>query len=215
MNLVPIVGAITAGWDGLTVMLYYWLETLIIGVWVVIRVANTKLDGLGAKFAGGSGDSISPVGLALFIVVHAAVFMGVHLFFILGLFGENRPQQHGGPLGLFGHLLFERGLWLPLAGFALIRGVFAVSAWRHGHSSGPAIIDFYLRIFVMQFAVLLGGWVFLILQPLNYLFSAGVDAALGGVVALVLVKTVAELSSGPLSHAAAEAVGSAVQKQQG
>ena len=67
----------------------------------------------------------------------------------------------------------------------------------------------------MQFAVLLDGWVFLILQPLNLVFSASVDAALGGVVALVLVKTAAELFSGPLSQAAGEAFGKAGEEQQG
>lgn len=215
MNLVPLVGAVMADWDGLAVMLYYWLETVIIGFWVVIRVANTPVDGIGNTFGGSKGTTVSPVGLAIFIVAHAAIFMGVHLFFLLGLFGDGRSRQADGPLGIFARLLFERGLWLPLAGFALIRGVFAISDWRAGYSTGPAVVDFYLRILVMQLAVLLGGWVFLVLQPLNAFLSAGVDAALGGVVALVLVKTGAELFSGPLSHAAQNALNRAAEKQQG
>lgn len=185
MNLVPLVGALVASWDGVAIMLYYWMETAIIGVWLVLRVANTPVDGIGAKLMG-SGQAMSPIGLALFIVAHAGIFMGVHLFFLFGLLESALPPDLRSPATLFPYLLFERGFWIPLTALAVIRGLFTVADWRAGRSVGPAIVDFYIRIFVMQFAVLLTGWVFLLLLPF------GVDAAIGGVAALVLVKTASD-----------------------
>lgn len=207
MNLVPLVGALTAGWDGLAIMLYYWMETAIIGFWLVVRVAFTPLDPIGINF-GGKG--LSSEALALFIVAHAGIFMGVHLFLLLGVFGsELRPGRLLSPLPLFADLLFERGFLLPLGVFALVRGLFAVADWRAGRRTGPGIIDFYIRIIVMQFTVLLGGWVFLILMPF------GADSAIGALVVLVLFKTGAELLAGPLMHIVENAITRAGEKQRG
>lgn len=207
MNLVPLLGALIAGWDGLAVMLYYWMETAIIGFWLVVRVAFSPLDPIGVNF-GGKG--LSPQALALFIVAHAGIFMGVHLFMLIGVFGgELRPERILSPLPLFADLLFERGFLLPLGVFALVRGLFAASDWRAGRPTGPGIIDFYMRIIVMQFTLLLGGWVLLILLPF------GADSSIGGLVVLVLFKTGAELLAGPLTHAIETAITRAGEKQRG
>lgn len=204
MNLVPLVGALTAGWDGLAVILYYWLETAIIGLWLAVRVAISPVDAVGDNFA---GKGMTSEGLALFIVAHAGIFMGIHMFMLLGMFGGAAPGRILAPLPLLSYLLFERGFLLPLAGFALVRGIFAISDWRAGHRTGPGIIDFYIRIIVMQFTVLLGGWVLLILLPFD------LDASIGGVVLLILLKTGSELMAGPLQDYVERAITRAAEKK--
>lgn len=189
MNLVPLLGAILLGWDGLSIMILYWLETAVIGFWVVALVAVSPIDPLGAKFA---GEGLDGRGLAAFVTLHAGIFMAVHLFMLLGLFGTSRPGSTTDPSGLIWDLVVNRGLWMPLLALFIVRGIFALADRRAGVSTGPVIIAFYVRILVMQFTVLLGGWILLIALPF------GLDHSIGGVALLILLKTAAEFSSGSL-----------------
>jgi hypothetical protein len=47
---------------------------------------------------------------------------------------------------------------MPLAGLFLLRGLMTVSDHIGGRPLLPTIVGFYLRIFVMQFVILAGGF---------------------------------------------------------
>lgn len=188
-NLIPLVGALVAGWDGLSIMMLYWLETAVIGFWLIVLVGSSPVDPLGEKFAGKGLDGI---GLAAFVTAHAGIFMAVHLFLLLGLFGTSRPGFMTDPRWLIWELVVNRGFWMPLLALFVIRGIFAIADRRAGVPTGPVIISFYVRILVMQFTVLLGGWILLIALPF------GLDHSIGGVALLVMLKTAAEFSAGNL-----------------
>ena len=53
--------------------------------------------------------------------------------------------------------LIERGLWLPLAGLFVLRGLITVSDHAAGRPLEPTIIGFYVRIILMQIAIIIGG----------------------------------------------------------
>lgn len=156
-NLIPLAGVLFAGWDPFTLLMLFWFETAVIGLWICVAVSIARQDAIDIKVSNGQG--VRPgIGIGLFIAAHAGVFMLVHLFFLLGFrdMGSHAPEP--GLLDLFPSLLFQRGLWLPLAGLFVVRGLIAILDHRDGRSLEPAVVGFYLRIVVMQFAIIAGGF---------------------------------------------------------
>jgi hypothetical protein len=190
-NLVPLLGALIAGWDPLLLVLFYWLETAVIGFWVCLRVATQPADPLLASMAG-SAQSMNGIGLALFMVVHAGIFMGVHLFMLLGFFGGDWRSQGIDFDNFIGDVVIGKGLWLPLLGIVLIRGLMSYADTKAGRGTGHLVIGFYLRIIVMQFTILLGGWVMLALLPF------GTDMPIAALLVLATIKTLVELQIIPI-----------------
>src|ERR1043166_9093300 len=86
-NLVPLVGVVAWGWDAFVLLMLYWLETSVIAVWAVVRVATMSGADLTAlNIEGSGGRPASPIGLAAFIMLHAGIFMLVHFLFLWELF---------------------------------------------------------------------------------------------------------------------------------
>lgn len=84
-NLVPLAGVALLGWSLGEVMLLFWMESAIIGVFNALRMLVT-----------GRGDAVP---LTLFFSVHFGLFMVVHLVFLLVLFiapdaSEPAPHLH-------------------------------------------------------------------------------------------------------------------------
>lgn len=162
-NLVPLAGVLLLGWDLGTVLLLYWAESAVILVFSLLKLAATA--GLAAAF------------LIPFFLVHAGLFMGVHLMFLLFLF-VDRPDA--GWAGL------ARDLALGLAAFLLSHGFSFVANHRRRHEAYAKPQDvmtaFYGRIVVMHLTILFGGWIVLL---------AGQPVA--ALVLLVLLKTGTDL----------------------
>ena len=53
---------------------------------------------------------------------------------------------------------------MPLAGLFLVRGLITVLDHRDGRTLEPPVVGFYLRIVVMQFVILAGGFFVIFLQ---------------------------------------------------
>ena len=49
-------------------------------------------------------------------------------------------------------------LWIPLAGLFLVRAIITLGEIRSGNSPGHFIAGFYGRIVLMQFVIILGGF---------------------------------------------------------
>src|SRR5690606_19072195 len=120
-NLIPLLGVLLAGWDPFTLLMLYWFESAVIGFWVCVAVATSR-DQFSLFPQPGALAAPSRIGEALFIAAHAGGFMFVHLFFLLGL-SSVANLNRADDAGLLLTLLVERGLWLPLAGLFLIRGL--------------------------------------------------------------------------------------------
>jgi hypothetical protein len=159
-NLVPLVGVVAFGWDLGLILLLFWGESVIVFAFSILKMARAA--GL-AAFA-----------LVPFFLVHAGMFMGGHLVFLLALFvGDPRP------------LLSQ--LALPLAVLALSHGVsFVVNALRGGErlaKATDAMSGFYARIVVMHLAIIFGGFAVMALGSpawalaLLVVLKIGVDAA--------------------------------------
>lgn len=158
-NAIPVLGVLFAGWDTFTLLLLFWFESAVIGFWVCIAVTIGRQEMLTiaeSKAAKGSMSLRPGIGAGLFIAAHAGIFMAVHLFFLVGF----REMSGGGfDIGtIIPVQLIERGLWLPLAGLFVLRGLITVSDHAAGRPLEPTIIGFYVRIILMQIAIIIGGF---------------------------------------------------------
>jgi hypothetical protein len=155
-NAIPLLGVVLAGWDAFTLLMLYWFESAVIGIWVCVSVAmgDGRIEMFGAT--GDKGGFASGTGMALFIAAHAGIFMFVHLFFLFGFASINNVDEPG--MDVLLTLLIDKGLWLPVAGLFVLRGLVTVSDKLAGRPAGPVVLGFYLRIVVMQFVILLGGF---------------------------------------------------------
>ncbi len=155
-NAIPLLGVLFAGWDAFTVLMLFWFESAVIGFWVCVAVAVSRQAEF--KVQDSAGAPIRPgVGVALFIAAHAGVFMAVHLFFLIG-FREITGSGNFDLGAAIPVLLFDRGLWLPLAGLFVLRGLVTISDWVAHRPLEPIVIGFYVRIVLMQLAIIFGGF---------------------------------------------------------
>jgi len=149
-NLVPVFGVLQLDWDVGAIVVLYWCENLVIGVFTVIKLFMAA--GVRALFN------------VLFFMVHYGGFCGVHGVFVLELtgFGGDGPEvmtalqgyTWPGPL-VFPQLLFEvaRSV-IAAAPPALIYGVAALFL-SHGISFA---LNYIGRILVLHIAIIAGGF---------------------------------------------------------
>ena len=138
-NLVPLVGVIAFGWDLGLVLLLYWGESAVIFVFSIAKMV---------RVAGKASFLLVP-----FFLVHAGMFMGGHLVFLLALF-VDRPAA--GWSSWFGDL----GIGLA-ALFASHLVSFLVNVRGRGESyKAPqdAMSGFYGRIVVMHLTIIFGAF---------------------------------------------------------
>ncbi|HUR26148.1 MAG TPA: DUF6498-containing protein [Candidatus Thermoplasmatota archaeon] len=158
-NLVPLLGVLLFGWDLGLVMLLYWAESAVILAFSLAKLAITA--GWGALF------------LIPFFVVHAGLFMVVHLVFLVVLF-VREPEA--------GWLSLARDLAIALAAFAISHGYSFWANFRQGGESfkghGDVMGAFYKRIVVMHLTIIFGAFL---------TFSLG--SPVWAVVLLVALKT--------------------------
>ena len=148
-HAVPLYGAIFSGWDVPTILIVFWLETVITGIVTFARIHRCRPANGQEK------------GLGIFFAMHYGLFTTVHGVFLLGfapqLSGSNRPT-------------LEQWLGSHLVEVALAAaGVAAEQAWsfyfgflskkEYLHSTkGEHFFRPYPRIIAMHLTILSGGF---------------------------------------------------------
>lgn len=195
-NLVPLAGVVLWGWDAFLLLLLYWLETVAVAFWTLVRLLFMPQPGPDRVIRRAYELSSGNVFMAAFFAIHAGGFMWGHLYFLTTLFsGEGVRRLTDISIPLFvSEFLIGDGLWLPLAimfaatGWAMFFGPYERDA-RPG-SSIPAsreagvlavVLGLYVRIIVLHAAIILAPW---------GLWLAGSAAPLALV---ILFKTLAEI----------------------
>jgi len=200
-NLVPLIGVLSWGWDAFVLLVLYWLETAVIAFWTIVRIATTPRDKLGDIKFQGSDRPGAPLGLALFFTLHAGIFMAVHFVFLWALFAGHWARTIHGPDEFFDQIIVGTGLWIPLLALFVVRGclmmfesfeprlrrIFRIAPSRSqtGVAVTPteaSLFGLYARIFIMQFTILAGAWVALLVgaagaYALLVLLKTGIDVA--------------------------------------
>ncbi len=166
LHLLPLLGVWLAGWDAGNLLILYWLESAVIGLWTVLLVAVAPSQPL-KILSSPTQPAITGGGMALFILVHAGFFMGIHLYFLHFAFDVT----HGSLTAAILHMVLDDGLWLPLAGLFVVRMLVTVQALQRHEPVQRQIIGFYFRIVVMQFAIILGGFLMFLVGPIAALVT--------------------------------------------
>jgi hypothetical protein len=204
-NLLPLAGVVFWGWDVFVLLVLYWLETAVIGFWTVIRILLVSPEG-SATLNRMAARVIGRGFTAVFIAVHAGIFMTIHFLFLWSLFAGHWTEEIHSPFDFVRLIVIDSGLWLPLLILFAVRGWFVVRDVVAGETDveGDIIGGLYARIVVMQVAIIFGGWLTII---------AG--GSIGTLALLVIGKTVVELYSDRISAHIGDATAKAAAERDG
>lgn len=156
-NLLPLYGVVALGWDLISLIMVYWLETGIIGFFAILNIALVT----------------GPMALLLvpFFIVHFGGFMAGHLIFLIMLFSAEQVAGFSRIPGFVRETIASKGLWFAVAGlfvshatafvvYVLIPWLRAV--WRgtlntRGVETGPIMVAPYGRIIIMHLTIIFGA----------------------------------------------------------
>lgn len=169
-NLVPVFGVVFLGWEAQTLLLVYWLENLVLGVYTLLRMVR----------AGGVRAFFEP---GLFFIFHYGFFCAGHGMVLMGIATMAGmpgdviepyvgPVEWPGPFVVFQHLFGilqwvaheQIGMVVATIGFFLSHGFSLVT--HHfvrnedaGRKLGEIMWDPYKRIVVLHVAMIAGMFV--------------------------------------------------------
>lgn len=108
-NLIPLWGVLFRGWDVFAIMLLFWLENLVIGVFNVCRLIAVP------SYKGGISIYVYKLVLIPFFIFHYGVFLLAHGGFIFVLFCPEFVKK-GDALAVNDHLSLSQ-FWTLLRAF--------------------------------------------------------------------------------------------------
>jgi len=176
-NLFPLAGVAFFDWSTIDLMLLYWFENGVIGVYTALAMLLTRgPDGT----AGGLGGLFGKLFLIAFFTVHYGAFWSAHGFFVVALFapggvfaGDASTFLDGavmdGPLGFFGGgpeiaaRYLSGGLLLTAAGLVVSHGIsFVGNVLQRGEglqtSPNALMARPYGRVFVLHITLVVGAF---------------------------------------------------------
>lgn len=202
-NLVPLYGLVAWHWDAFQLLLLYWGETAILFVCTLAHIAFIPPPQLGDMMVNGRSVPASRLMMVGFFAVHGGMFIAGHLFFLCVLFGDSKLRHIGGVVGFVHTFFIASGAWAPLLLVALAGALDVLTGPYH-----PAFVDAFARALHVALArpkdaapgqaigsVVGGLYVRVIIMQMAIIFGAIASAVLGSaapLVILVVLKTVVD-----------------------
>ena len=147
-NLVPLAGAAFGGWSVYDLLLLFWAENVVIGLFQVLRMGSVVVLRRRSEQAG----------LIPFFILHYGMFAFVHGTFVTGIFAPPAEAPLAGAIAL---LLSPSGLLFALLaltashGFSFVVNFLGAGEWRDAEM--PALMKQpYARVVVLHL-VIMGG----------------------------------------------------------
>lgn len=159
-NLIPLAGVVFLDWAVYDVMLVYWLENGVIGLFTLLRMATA------------GREALATIALGPFFVLHYGLFWVVHGTFVVALFAPEARYAVGGSPGAVSlpsslPILGEVP-WVPAAGWAVLglvvsHAISFVQNWwiggeRHGATPKALMFGAYGRVVVLHLTLIGGGF---------------------------------------------------------
>jgi hypothetical protein len=179
-NLIPLLGVLLWDWDTFQLLMLYWMETVIVAFWTLRRLARLPAGQAGDITINGKTKPATNRMLVGFFSLHAGLFILVHLIFLLALFSGDWLKNVHGPASFFSELLLKNGIWVALLFFFIAAWIaflvdsqtrFARNVEQRLQSSrvvaratektdavGGVVGALYVRIVIMQVAIIFGAW---------------------------------------------------------
>lgn len=179
-NLIPLVGVLAGGWRVYDVLVLFWAENVIIGLYNVVKLlAVGAVRGERGAFP-----------LAAFFTVHYGIFAAVHGAFVFTLFGPagGEPEQ------MARAVVSDASLFVPLAALVLSHGVSFVANFLVGGEigrvrTGQLMAAPYARVVVLHVTLIFGGFA-----------VAAAGAPVAALALLVALKIVVDLAAHVAEH---------------
>ncbi|MFK7793826.1 MAG: DUF6498-containing protein [Gammaproteobacteria bacterium] len=183
-NLVPIIGVLFFEWQLFPLILLYWLENVVIGVFNAIKMLTCS----------GSESFLQRIFMTIFFSFHYGMFCFGHGTFLVDLFGGELDSI---PAAI--HIVMQGSLQLALIalvvshGFSFMKNYLIAGEFRE-MSISEVMFSPYKRIIVLHVFIIFSGMV---------LQSFGVTQT--GLIILAIVKIIADLMAHKIEHKKKEA----------
>jgi hypothetical protein len=161
-------GVVALGWSPFIVMMLFWFENVVIGVFNLAKMLVT-----GVRL--GPAGVVGALAVGAFFTVHYGMFTAIHGVFVVMLFGSaelGRGAMDGGlfaPVGAMLHyLLAERVGWLAAIGIVLVHASLFVQWSMRTRELPTALKELmgapYGRIVVLHVTLIASGFLVQALQ---------------------------------------------------
>ncbi|MBG86991.1 MAG: hypothetical protein CMO80_08855 [Verrucomicrobiales bacterium] len=180
--ILPLGGAIFAGWDVGSILMVYWAENVVVGAYNLLKFCMAQ-SGTGKWNATG-------LPLIPFFIVHYGIFCTVHGAFVMMLGNRGFPN---GPFAVLGEV-GSKEMILPVLGLVISHGVsfvqnYVIRGEYKTTTPGQLMAKPYGRIIVLHVVILFGGFVTMLLK-----------SALPVLALLVIIKIAIDLAMHTASH---------------
>jgi hypothetical protein len=192
-NAVPLIGVLFFGWSLWTILVIYWIENGIVGLWNIPKIAMARgsMNPLpqsrnvppATSALGGTIPGPGRVGMALFFLIHYGLFWIGHGFFVFVL--PNFAGAFGDP-STFGDVAWSSVAIAAVALFLSHGASFLfnyIGRSEYLRTSPPQqMFKPYGRVVVLHLTIIFGAFV-----------AAFLGAPIGILLILVVLKTIFDL----------------------
>jgi hypothetical protein len=163
INLIPLYCVWFEGWDAYKIFMLYCLETVLIGIFNVIKMATITLFIKPRDDWNANGKTIKVSGLFFiaFFIVHYGIFVLIQTSFFFGLSGLYKGGSYWDAIMSIPQILGNEGQLLLLIFVAYYAVQMLIDFFFSGEYRtiplGKLMFQPYGRIFVQQFVVIIGS----------------------------------------------------------
>lgn len=182
-NLVPVAGVLAMGWSTVSVVLFYWIENIVIGFYNILKMIKAEKPVLATdKVTINSKPFIGKpsIFVVLFFVVHFGIFTFVHGVFIYLFFVKSFLDFVAIFYGFF-FLMISHGA-------SYINNYLAEGEYKKVSRIEVMFMP-YKRIVVLQFVIIFGG------MAIQFL-----SLDIGALIILIVLKTVIDVKTHQKEH---------------
>lgn len=158
-NLTPLAGVIFLGWDIFPILVLFWFENLIAGVFFIMRIllADTREKKFGESPRG------LKIFLSLFFSFHYGIFVAVHGIFVFSMFSEFTDSYRSYDLADAFLVITDYQLGWSIAAIAISHGYsfiqnYLVNGEYRNTSFKTLMFSPYRRVIILHLTVILSAF---------------------------------------------------------
>lgn len=155
-NLIPVYAVVFLNWKSIDLIFLYWLENLIIGLFMVLRMLIRRYSGI--------PEVIVSLYSIPFTAFHYTLFCIFHGIFIMVIFDQMKFGDNA-PLDLFYVsvlMIKSGGMEMAIAGLFLIHLIDWIRDWfKSAQDIGDIVFSAYKRIMLTHLTIIACGFALL------------------------------------------------------
>ena len=156
VNLFPVYGVLFLGWDVFVVMLLFWSENVILGIYNVFKMITCDPEE--------KTSWITKLFMIPFFIVHYGGFTFGHGVFVISIFGEQIFQNTTGPrLDVLLQIIHENNLIFAMLaiflshGYSFITNYLGKGEYRK-YTIATLMMQPYSRVIILHITLIIGAF---------------------------------------------------------